>query len=518
VWLSLALAIALPVAALDSWWDAAWQLRTPLQVAVGEQPFASGYTGYTVTLAVPIDVWRAQGLLREDCGDLRVVRRVPPDDQVLPIQIDDCGAETATFSFMLRGDVTPGDADNSYWLYAGNPEAQAEPVESADAIYAYDLATDPDPLTTLTIAVPRAPLTLPEEPGLTTGDGALRFSFGDGLGARLILPVARGDLEVLLQMDHATCYPLNIRSGIGLRGDPADPEAGIWYLRGWNRNCGGGYSDDGQLRLFGDRYDPVAAPPPVPLLDHLISMRAHGNAPLQVQVDDQQIFSLSHDGASSEATSPSTASASIQIGQEDGRITILRARSYTEPEPVVIAGAATRRLLMERTRCEPSLPHELALEQANMAWVSDRMTVSLNLVVAATLEDPRGARQVLRISAAGSGGILRLDLLPGRQLSLQLATLNGVVQVDGTRPLVPDAEHLVILRYDGETLQLWLDGELAGSAPASGAVRRGDGPFTGLEGLSPRLQIRTLKIFGDAINRLELESSTAAESCTVEVG
>jgi hypothetical protein len=509
--LSISLLGAPGAVALAPWWDAAWQLRIPLRVEVGTQTFGSGYAGYTVTARIPIADLLEQELLREDCADLRLIRRAPPADEAVPFLLHRCDAETATLSFMLHADLAPGTADTSHWLYAGNPEAEAETLTAANAVYAYDLASDPDPLGSLTIAAPRAPLVVPEEPQLTPEDGALGFSLGDGEGLRLILPTQSRGLEVILQMDHHNCFPLNMHSGIGVGGD-TDPEAGIWYLRGWNRACGGGYSDDAALRAGSALFEPSDTLGPVPTQDHRMQLRIVEEDPIRVHVVDGG--STPHRMAvESDGVLAIGAIASVQIGQEGGRITTLRARRYTEPEPVVTAGTATRGLLLQRSSCDAALPHELALNAPVMAWISDRITVNLDLDVAATLEDPRSARQLLRVSAAGSGGILRLDLEPGRLPVLHLATQNGVVRVAGDTPLRTGARQHIVLRYDGETLQVWIDDELAGSAPADGMIRRGDGPFEGLEGLSPRVAIRSLAVYGEAINREELATDPSVQAC-----
>jgi hypothetical protein len=505
----MTLSAAVSASALDPWWDAAWQLRTPLRIEVGEQDYAAGYAGYTVSVAVPIAEWRAEGLLREDCGDLRLIRRVPPDDELIPFSLIACDDAAAVIAFALRADLEPGASDaTSYRLYAGNPDAALSPVTAADAVYAYDLATDPDPLSTLTLGAPRGPLTRPDEPGLAMEDGALRFEFGDGEGVRLQLPATGPDLALDLTLDHTACYPLNMHSGIGVRGDGDDPSLGIWYLRGWNRRCGGAYSDDGVITVDGEPLEMPDIAAPVPASDHRISLSIRGGDPAALElIDGERALSLEP------PTDSSGELTSIQLGQEDGRITHLRARRYTEPEPVVTVGRAVRRQLLEQVACEATLPHELVLDAPTMRWISDRMTLVLELAASATLEDPREARQLLRISAAGAGGILRLDLLPGRRPALQFATRNGSISISGGSALAPDATHRIMLRYDGEMVQLWLDGELTGSAPASGALRQGDGPFPGLESLAPRIRLQRLTLYGAAINRVELEQAAGTEPC-----
>ena len=503
--------LSTPAHALDPWWDDAWQLRAPLSIEVGGQVVHDGYPGYTVFLAVPLSDWRAQGLVRADCGDLRIVHRASTSDEPIPIALLDCSATSARVAFAMRSDPTPGTRDGSYWLYAGNPDAAVEPPTRPDAVYTYDLASDPAPLATLVRKVPPTGLSAAGETALSYADGAIAYTLGDGQGVRLLLPDAGPDLELELTMDHLRCYPLNMRSGIGVRGDARDASAGLWYLRGWNRDCGGAYSFDGRVSVAGTRYGNTRPEHAVPATDHRIRLRIHGEDPAQLTIDD-----AAHRTRSELPTAALTGTAtSLLLGQEDGRISELRLRRYTDPEPAPTVGAPTRRLLLDLSACTDTLPHELALDAETMRWLSERMTLALEIAAAATLEDPRTPRQLLRVSTSGAGGIIRLDLLPGRLLRLLLATRNGVIEMSSTRAITVDATNRIWIRYDGETVQLWLDGEQVASAPASGALRRGDGPFPGLESLAPRVQLRSMTVYGEAMKRIQLE---AAPVCVVDAG
>lgn len=496
-----------PAAGVAPWWDTSWQLRAPLTISV--RPDAEVAPGVTLALRVSLADWRRDGLVREDCGDLRLVLHAGQDVTVVPHALLRCDATAAELAFHLQRSMPVGGSDADYWLYAAAPDATTPTGAGHDAVFLYDLASDPDPLETLELADPAPPLRRPEDPQLRYEDGRLHYELGDGEGLRLLLPADSGDLALEAVIDHHACQPLNMRSGLALRTRADDPGSGIRQVRAWNQRCGGPYSDDGVV-MHGDEALGGRAEAPVPAAAHRLQLAvASVGDELEVRAGTRTVLRTA--AAERDGDRPA-----LLLGQDSGSVSLLRLRRVANEPPAVALGATERRLLASTTACDAGLPYESSLDASTVAWLGDRLTLRLDLDLAATLEDPRHPAQLLRLSAAGAGGVIRFDLLPGRQLRASLATRARTAELTARAAVAPGRTLRIELRYDGEELQLWSDGQLQARTALSGDLRRGDGPFDGLEGLGSRAAIRRIEVYGAALNRSELGRQPEPFACAAE--
>lgn len=90
---------------------------------------------------------------------------------------------------------------------------------------------------------------------------------------------------------------------------------------------------------------------------------------------------------------------------------------------------------------------------------------------------------VERLSGAAGAGLTALNLHKLNDngiIECEIATTAGTVIVTsaGVYVLRDNTAHVVGLTYDGATLRLWMDGEIAASAPQNGAIQWGAGEWT----------------------------------------
>ncbi|HXN25435.1 MAG TPA: DUF2341 domain-containing protein [Candidatus Dormibacteraeota bacterium] len=113
----------------DQWFAAGWQFNRQVTVTVGANAPFNGYNGYSAQLtAFDTSALIAAGKMRANCNDLRIARFSSGAWSELDRQILNCNTASTTVWFKIRGDIAASSSDSSYYVYYGNPSANAGPA------------------------------------------------------------------------------------------------------------------------------------------------------------------------------------------------------------------------------------------------------------------------------------------------------------------------------------------------------------------------------------------------------
>lgn len=115
------------------WWDPAWGYRA--QLTVDDLAASELASHYSVSFTIDVADLMAAGKLRDDVWDLRIVF----DDGAAATELDRRIVRAGAQAEVWFATVLPiPDVDDRYWVYYGNPDADAPPAHWVDSMGAED--------------------------------------------------------------------------------------------------------------------------------------------------------------------------------------------------------------------------------------------------------------------------------------------------------------------------------------------------------------------------------------------
>ncbi len=262
-------------AATNLWWDTAYQNRFNVAITTGAIAPEKGYDGYTARIAV-LDTAAliAAGEMQSDCSDLRIVYYDGLSWSELPRHVLNCNSAQTDVRFMMTADVPASSQDDNYYLYHNNPAPGPLPAVNETNVYLwYD-----DARTNRIASYIRGRV----DPWHGTGwDDSLfyqgntyRYDNGDNFTSGYRRDVDERDVYIEAEFRHERCYPLNITTGLLVRGAISSGSGGsetsdTYYAtnrgefpnQGQSSGCtAGGYTHDGSI-IKDDRQNIVVAGP-----------------------------------------------------------------------------------------------------------------------------------------------------------------------------------------------------------------------------------------------------------------
>ncbi|MCP3675673.1 MAG: hypothetical protein GY829_14545 [Gammaproteobacteria bacterium] len=227
-----------------------------LSITTGPTGPDKRYNGYTVRLAsFNTQSLISAGKLQPDCDDLRVVHDSNGTLAEVDRHLISCNASSSDIRFMLQTDIADSTTDTNYYLYYGNPSANApNPVTTTNVYRWYDDASI-DRSGDYTHGRIDAWHGSGWDDSLSW-DSAGYYSYNNGENHTSGYRIAVDERDALIEAEfyHTGCYPNNMTTGVLLRGQIDSGSNGSessshYYVanRGHNANCGSGYNQDGDI-------------------------------------------------------------------------------------------------------------------------------------------------------------------------------------------------------------------------------------------------------------------------------
>jgi hypothetical protein len=214
--LLLVLALLVPPAPGEGWWNKEWKYRRP--VAVRNRLDRPLEKGFTVQVEIDPDYLDLRDRSRPDFGDWVLVRR----GVRLPCLLQPGRGKTLLLNFRIAEEIPVGAVDTSL-LYYGNPDAAPAPATPGDVFEFHEDFSRPESLSArfavdkdLTVAVRDGALAVLEAPGGRPASAPSRIVF------RNFPALADFDLSFDLEMDGTDAAAASCLVTIDLR----EPGAG----------------------------------------------------------------------------------------------------------------------------------------------------------------------------------------------------------------------------------------------------------------------------------------------------
>jgi len=250
-------------AATALWWDTDYAQRFNIAVNTGAVSPDRGYDGYTVRIpALDTAALIAAGEMRNDCGDLRILYYDGLVWNELPRDVIGCNTGQTDIRFMLTTDIAASGLDDNYYLYHGNAAPGPLPAMNETNVYLWYDDASINRITSYT----RGRIDAWHGSGwddslVYVGAGYYRYDNGDNFTSGYRLAVDERDVYIEAEFFHQRCYPLNITTGLVVRGIVTSGTGGSessdnYYAsnRGEFPNVGpgsactaGGYTHDGSI-------------------------------------------------------------------------------------------------------------------------------------------------------------------------------------------------------------------------------------------------------------------------------
>ncbi|MCX9073630.1 MAG: carboxypeptidase-like regulatory domain-containing protein, partial [Candidatus Methanoperedens sp.] len=120
-----------------SWWNASWTYRKQINVTTGANSPYKGYKNYTVRLTTNTTGTKFMG----NGNDTRIVYWNGTGNTELDREILNPNSTATNITFMLQANISASSYDNNYYLYYGNPTADAGPNNRTKVYLWYDNAS-----------------------------------------------------------------------------------------------------------------------------------------------------------------------------------------------------------------------------------------------------------------------------------------------------------------------------------------------------------------------------------------
>lgn len=382
----IALAAALLFAALRAdaattlWWDSAYQQRFNIAVSTGATAPDKGYDGYTARVdGLDTAALIAAGDMQADCSDLRIAYYDGLVWAELPRHVIGCNTAATDIRFMMTADIAASSSDDNYYLYYDNPAPGALPAMNETNVYLWYDDASVNRIGSYTRGR--------TDPWHGTGwddslsynnSGYYQYNNGDNFTSGYRQNVDERDVYIEAEFFHTRCYPLNITTGLMVRGNitsgSGGSESSTYYAsnRGEYPNVGlgagctsGGYTHDGSI-LKNDRQNVVVTgtnPPDVLRRTwRRQGLAAWSAGPTQLAFWDEDdannwdalgypsASNLQVQGSDSVAENTNRGFAAIMTAQDRARVRGILIRRYVSPEPSLVLTAAPRSPILLLTK------------------------------------------------------------------------------------------------------------------------------------------------------------------------
>ena len=259
----LALGASQADGATNLWWDTAYLQRFNVAVSTGAVSPDKGYDGYTARVAV-LDTAAliAAGEMQSDCSDLRVVYYDGLAWTELPRHVLDCNTATTDVRFMLTADIPASSQDDNYYLYFDNAAPGPLPPMNETNVYLWYDDASVNRIGSYTRGRIDAWHGTGWDDSLNyAAAGFYRYDNGDNFTSGYRRSVDERDVYIEAEFFHIACYPLNMTTGLIVRGSITSGSGGSessdsYYAsnRGELQNSGpasgctaDGYTHDGSI-------------------------------------------------------------------------------------------------------------------------------------------------------------------------------------------------------------------------------------------------------------------------------
>jgi hypothetical protein len=359
------------VAATSLWWDTAYSRRFNIVVAVGANSPDKGYAGYTARI-VTLDTQAliASGEMLSDCSDMRLTYFDGLAWQELPRHVLGCNTTTTDVRFMLVADIAAGGSDDNYYLYHSNPTPGGLPAMTPTNVYLWydDASID------RSVQYVRGRIDNWHGGGWDNSlawnpAGYYTYDNGDNFTSGYRISVDERDIYVEAEWFHTGCYPINMTTGMLVRGiiqsGTGGGESSNHYYasnKGHFPGCNGsGYNEDGDIVEDNRPTTTVNGPNPPALVSN--QWRRQGLAawltgPTNLSYWDEDFSAnwsalgyptaanLHVSGTDNANENTGRGFAGIMTAQDQGRVRNILMRRYVFPEPVLTLTADIRPIIV----------------------------------------------------------------------------------------------------------------------------------------------------------------------------
>jgi len=407
-----------------SWWDADYGFRRQITLSTGPNDPDKGYAGYTARIpAFDTGALVAAGKLQADCDDLRVVRFDGASWSEVDRHVLGCDATATDIRFMLQADIAPSSSDTSYFLYYGNPSAGAPaPLGTGNVYLWYDDATVDRSGSYVRGRVDPWHGSGWDDSLVWNPAGYYVYDNGDNFTSGYRRALDERDVYVEAEFFHTGCYPVNMTSGVLVRGivdsgSGGSEQSDHYYAsnRGHQDACGSGYAEDGDI--FETDRTVAAVDGPNPPAIAVGQWRKQALAAWQVNPTELKFWDADAGwaapgwpGAGELLASGSDADdyegrgfVALMTAQDQARVRNMLVRRYVEPEPTLSVGAEevdAGSFKMESDRV--TLNDTFA--QTTFTSVSFRQTYDTPPLVFAVATDSGGDPSALRVRSVTTTG------------------------------------------------------------------------------------------------------------------
>jgi uncharacterized repeat protein (TIGR01451 family) len=362
--LAVSAAGSIATAATPLWWDTNYLLRFNVNVTTGSNLPDKGYIGYTARIAsLDTQSLIAAGEMQADCSDLRILYYDGLSWQELVRHVIGCNTATTDIRFMLAADIAASNSDDNYYLYYDNGAPAGLPPLSTTNVYLwYDDATSDRSGSYTRGRVDNWHGNGWDNSMAWNAGGYYAYNNGDNFTSGYRRAVDERDVYVEAEFFHAGCYPLNITTGVLVRGiinagTLGSENSNHYYAsnRGEFPNGGtpcsaGGYNHDGDIIKNQRTNTAVNGPNPGDVIAN--TWRRQGLAawltgPTSLAFWDEDISANwaalgFPSGANLQVTGTDTNDnsgrgfAAVMTAQDNGRFRSVLIRRYIDPEPTLV--------------------------------------------------------------------------------------------------------------------------------------------------------------------------------------
>ena len=347
-------------AATILWWDLNYARRFEVDVVTGANVPDRGYVSYTARIpALDTATLIGAGQMQADCSDLRMTFFDGLGWQELPRHVLNCNSALTDIRFALQAAIAPAGNDDNYYLYYDNPAPAALPPVTTTNVYLWFDDASIDRSASYTRGrIDSWHGSLWDDSLTWNAGGYYTYSNGDNFTSGYRRPVDERDVYIEAEFYHTGCFPLNITTGVLVRGiiqsgTLGSEQSNHYYAsnRGQFPGCNGtGYGHDGDI-VSGNRQstavdgpNPPALPPNIWSRQGLAAARINPTNLWFWLVDNSAAWAAPGfpDGANLHVSGSDTPDdegrgfAAVMTAQNTARLRNVLMRRFTDPEPVSI--------------------------------------------------------------------------------------------------------------------------------------------------------------------------------------
>lgn len=354
-------------AATTLWWDSAYQQRFEIDVGTGANVPDRGYIAYTARIAtLNTAALVAAGRMQANCSDLRIAYYNGLGWQELPRHVIGCNTVATDIRFALVADIAAGASDDNYYLYHNNPSPAALPAMTTTNVYLwYDDASVDRSASYTRGRVDNWHGNGWDNSLAWNAAGYYTYNNGDNFTSGYRRNIDERDVYAEAEFYHTACYPLNITTGMLVRGiiqsGTLGSESSNHYYasnRGeFATGCtAGGYNHDGDIVSGNRQTIAINGVNPPGVIGNVWRRQALATwlvNPTNATFWDADLSAtwaaLGYAGPANVRVSGTHAPddqgrgfAAVMTAQDNGRLRNILFRRYISPEPVLTLTAETQ--------------------------------------------------------------------------------------------------------------------------------------------------------------------------------